>query len=123
MGRIMGRLGDHMNDDTLSFCVSLFHSLAHPTRLRIVEMLTEKERTVGDLAAALGLLQPNVSQHLAILSRAGVIKATPEGAARCYALRGPRIARVLALADEFRRAHSADIAAAPAAPPGERGGR
>jgi len=103
-----------MDDDTVSFSVTLFHALAHPTRLKMVELLTEGERTVSEVADTLGLLQPNVSQHLGILSRAGVIKVVPEGASRCYSLRGPRIARILGLVNEFRQVHSADLEKIPA---------
>lgn len=102
-----------MDNDTVSFSVTLFHALAHPTRLRMVELLTEDGRTVNAMADALGLLQPNVSQHLAILIRAGVIKVVPEGASRCYSLRGPRIARILELVNEFRQVHSANLKTIP----------
>jgi len=95
-----------MDDDTVSFSVTLFHALAHPTRLRMVELLTKRENTVNGIAEALGLLQPNTSQHLAILSRAGVVKATREGSTNCYALRGPRIAQILRLVNEFRNIHA-----------------
>ena len=98
-----------MDDDILSFSVTLFHALAHPTRLQMVELLTERGHMVSEVADTLGLLQPNVSQHLAILSRAGVIKVVPEGASRCYSLRGPRIARILELVNEFRLVHSTDL--------------
>ena len=100
---------NRMDDDTVSFSVALFHALAHPTRFRIVELLTEGGCTVSDAAETLGLLQPNVSQHLAILSRAGIVKVIPEGATRCYSLRGPRIARILELVNEFRQIHSEDL--------------
>lgn len=99
-----------MDESTLTFAAAVFAALAHPTRLRIVELLTEGEKTVGEVAQALGLLQPNASQHLAALHRAGVVKVTRAGAARCYSLRGPRIPRILALVDEFRHVHAADLA-------------
>ncbi len=98
-----------LDEPTIDFAVSLFTALAHPTRLRIVELLTQQEHTVNEIAEALGLLQPNTSQHLAILSRAGVVKATRDGAARSYGLRGPRIARILRLANEFRSHHAAAL--------------
>ena len=98
-----------MDDGTLSFAVQLFSALAHPTRLRIVELLTVSARTVNEVAQCLGILQPNASQHLAILNRAGVVKVTPDGVARSYSLRGPRIARVLRLVNEFRNVHASDL--------------
>jgi len=98
-----------MDNETLSFSVQLFAALAHPTRLRIVDLLTTRECTVNEVANSLSILQPNASQHLAILNRAGVVKVRPEGVARSYSLRGPRIARVLVLVNEFRQTHAPDL--------------
>lgn len=106
-----------MDDDTISFSITLFQALAHPTRLRMVELLTEKSRTVGEVTEALGLLQPNASQHLAILSRAGIVKVIPDGASRCYVLRGPRIARILELVDKFRQIHFDELKKPPMVSP------
>ncbi len=100
-----------MDEETIGFAVSLFGALAHPTRLRIVELLTEQERTVNDVAESLGLLQPNASQHLAILHRIGVVKVVRDGAQRCYSLRGPRIPQILRLVNEFRSLHAATLRA------------
>lgn len=99
-------LGVPLDEQTVEFAVSLFAALAHPTRLRMVELLTERRHSVSEIAAALGLRQPNASQHLAILSRASVVKATQVGTTHCFGLRGPRIAHVLRLVDEFRAIHA-----------------
>jgi len=100
-----------MDPETLAFSVQLFAALAHPTRLRIVDLLTTRECTVNEVANSLSILQPNASQHLAILNRASVVKVRPEGVARSYSLRGPRIARVLVLVNEFRQTHAPDLEA------------
>jgi len=102
-------LGIPLDEQTVEFTVSLFAALAHPTRLRIVELLTERGHSVSEIAAALGLRQPNASLHLAILSRAGVVKATQDGTTHCFSLRGPRIARILQLVDEFRSIHASAL--------------
>ncbi|MGO8672486.1 MAG: ArsR/SmtB family transcription factor [Capsulimonadaceae bacterium] len=101
--------GPEIDDYTLEFAVQLFSALAHPTRLRIVELLTFGSCTVNEIAHFLRILQPNASQHLAILNRAGVVKVTPDGVVRNYSLRGPRIARVLRLVNEFRSIHIDDL--------------
>lgn len=95
-----------LDEKTVEFAVTLFAALAHPTRLRMVDLLTERGYTVTEVAEALDILQPNASQHLAILLRAGVVIATPIGAARCYELRGPRITRILRLVNEVRAVHA-----------------
>lgn len=83
----------------------LFAALAHPARLRIVELLCQGEQTVNGIATELDLSQSGTSQHLSILTRAGVLVVEPHGAARIYRVRGPRIGRILALIEEFCEAH------------------
>lgn len=103
-----------LDERTVEFAVTLFAALAHPTRLRMVNLLTERGYTVTEVAEALEILQPNASQHLAILLRAGVVIATPLGAARCYELRGPRIARILRLVNEVLAIHADALQKGPA---------
>lgn len=79
----------------------LFAALSHPTRLRIVELLENGELTVNEIASDLDLSQSGTSQNLSILTRAGVLTVTPRGAARFYRVRGPRIASILTLIEEF----------------------
>lgn len=94
-----------MDDDTLDFAVHLFGAFASPTRLRVVELLTDGEKTVGDIASVLCLSQSGASSHLAILDRAGVVTALRRGTAHYYRLRGPRIVTILRLVSEFRSVH------------------
>ncbi|MFC4456180.1 metalloregulator ArsR/SmtB family transcription factor [Deinococcus sonorensis] len=56
-----------MNPDTLS-------ALAEPHRMHIVELLIQQPLTVGEIASRLGLLQPQASRHLRVLSDAGIIR-------------------------------------------------
>src|SRR5579871_4116887 len=86
--------------------VTLFAALAHPTRLKIVELLLHEGRTVNEIAGALGVSQSGTSQHLAVLTRAGVLAVEPRGASRTYRIRGPRIERILTLIEEFCRVHA-----------------
>ena len=83
----------------------LFAALSHPTRLRIVELLRDTEMTVNEVAAAVNMGQSGTSQHLAILARAGILTVEPRGASRRYFVRGPRIARILDLIEEFCTVH------------------
>jgi DNA-binding transcriptional ArsR family regulator len=66
---------------------SLFQTLADPTRLRIVEALSEGEQAVGDLVRAVDIDQSGVSRHLRILGEAGFVSMRPDGARRLYSLR------------------------------------
>ena len=83
----------------------LFDALSHPTRIRIVELLCTGERSVGEIVEALELGQSGTSQHLAILTRAGVLAVEPIGTTRIYKVRGPRIGQILTLIEEFCALH------------------
>ena len=66
---------------------SLLAALAEPNRLRIVELLGESPRSVGEIAIKLGVRQPQVTKHLQTLERAGLVEMHPLGRRRIYALR------------------------------------
>ncbi len=94
-----------MNNMMRARASQLFDALSHPTRLRIVELLCTGERSVGEIAEALDLGQSGTSQHLAVLTRAGVLAVEPAGTARIYKMRGPRIGHILKLIEEFCAVH------------------
>jgi uncharacterized protein YndB with AHSA1/START domain/DNA-binding transcriptional ArsR family regulator len=66
---------------------SILSALGEPNRLRIVELLDEAPRSVGEIAATLGLRQPQTTKHLQTLERAGLVTMHPLGQRRIYALR------------------------------------
>lgn len=66
---------------------TLLAALAEPNRLRIVELLNEAPRAVGEIARRLELRQPQVTKHLQTLERAGIVTVHPLGQRRVYALR------------------------------------
>jgi len=74
---------------------ALLKALAHPARLCIATGLLHHECHVNRMVAALGLPQPVVSQHLAVLARAGIITARHDGTRRCYRIADPRVRRLL----------------------------
>jgi DNA-binding transcriptional ArsR family regulator len=57
-----------------------------PTRRRILDLLLEAERSVGELVEEIGISQPGVSKHLRILREAGLVEVRAEGQRRLYAL-------------------------------------
>ena len=79
----------------------LFRALAHPTRIRILELLAPGEQTVQELQDALGLDQPVVSQHLAALRARHLVAARKTGTLAHYTLRSPLVADLLRVAREF----------------------
>ncbi len=94
-----------MNDRTQERAVQIFFALSNPSRLRIAELLCHVEMSVNEICAALSLGQSATSQNLAILTRAGILAVEHKGVNRIYRIRGPRIARILALMEEFCHAH------------------
>ncbi len=94
-----------MTRDQREFGARLFAALANPARLRILEHLASGAASVNEIADAAGLKQSITSQHLAALLGAGVVVYTRNGNQRIYRLRGPRIARILKLVEEFYKIH------------------
>jgi DNA-binding transcriptional ArsR family regulator len=67
--------------------MSAFEILAEPNRRRILDLLREQERPVGELVEALDVTQPAVSKHLRVLREAGFVEARPDAQRRLYRLR------------------------------------
>lgn len=63
-----------------------FHMLADPIRLRILLLLQEEERCVGELCELLGLSQPKISYHLKLMLNEGLIRRRSEGTWSYYSL-------------------------------------
>lgn len=74
--------------------VTAYAALSEPSRRRILDLLREGERSVGDLVVRLGLSQPGVSKHLRVLREAGLVDVRPEGRRRWYRLRAQPLAEV-----------------------------
>ncbi len=94
-----------MTPEQRQFGVQLLSALAHPARMRIVEYLAAGPASVKDIMEAVGLKQSITSQHLAALLTAGVLVRSASGNQRIYRLRGPRLARLLELVEEFYEVH------------------
>ena len=72
-----------------TFKARFFRALAHPVRIKILEILIRRDRTVQELQDALGLDQPVVSQQLAVLRNQGIVTSHKKGVSVRYALRDP----------------------------------
>jgi DNA-binding transcriptional ArsR family regulator len=79
----------------------LFRVMGHPVRIRILELLSDGERTVGDLQAELNLDSSGTSQHLAALRQQGLLKSRRAGASVYYGIRDPRVSQLLAVAKQI----------------------
>lgn len=105
----------------------LFRVLGHPARVRILELLRDGERKVGELQAALDLDSSGTSQHLAALRKVGLVETRRAGTSVYYRLRDPRTSELLEVARQILLANLTDaqtllhdLAAEAAAPPASR---
>ena len=78
----------------------LFKALAHPARIRVLELLAGGERTVGEMQPLIGLESSHLSQQLGVLRRARLVTTRKEGAAVVYAIKDPLLADLLAVAKQ-----------------------
>jgi hypothetical protein len=76
-----------MSEADLATLLAFFKAMANESRLRIVGLLAERERSVQELAELLGLKEPTVSHHLASLKALGLVTARAEGVTRWHALK------------------------------------
>jgi DNA-binding transcriptional ArsR family regulator len=82
-----------------------FRALGHPARVRILELISDQERAVGELQSALGLDSGGTSQHLAALRRQGLVETRRQGTTIFYKLKDPRVADLLKVAREILTAN------------------
>lgn len=94
-----------MTAEARVFGSRMFEALASPARLHILEVLSETPASVSELARVVGVKQPVASQHLSVLLEAGIVVFERRGHFHIYRLRGPRIARILRLVEEFHGVH------------------
>jgi|SRR5215471_230903 len=92
-------------DELQSFKADFFRALAHPMRIRILEILTGGSRSVQELQDALGVDQPIASQQLAVLRNHGIVSGQKQGLSVRYSLRDPQVAELLAVARRIFNNH------------------
>jgi DNA-binding transcriptional ArsR family regulator len=88
-----------------------FRVLGDPIRLRIIDLVRERERFVGELANLLGEPQPKVSNHLACLRWCGFVSTRREHRTVHYRLADERVEAVIALGRELLRGNEEHVAA------------
>lgn len=86
--------------EILRLHAELCKMLSNPTRLEILSLLRDGEKTVSELVAATGSRQANLSQHLAPMRQRGVVLARKEGANVYYKIANPKIIRACELIRE-----------------------
>ena len=92
-------------EDLQAFKAAFFKALAHPVRIRILELLVNGERSVQELQEALGVEQSVVSQPLAVLRAHNIAAGRKEGVNVRYSVRDPLIAELLSTARRIFNNH------------------
>lgn len=82
--------------DALSEAAECLRTLAHPHRLRMVQMLLAGRYTVGELAEACGIASPLASEHLRLMQRSGFLDVEREGRRAYYRIAEPHLASIMA---------------------------
>lgn len=94
-------MSDRNNIRLFEIQAEICKTLAQPKRLMVVHELRDGEKSVGQLASSLGIAQPNISQHLSILRKRGVVITRREGTMIYYRLASPRIGEACDLVRGF----------------------
>lgn len=88
-----------------------FAVLAEPNRRRILDLLRERERPVGELVDVLAVSQPAVSKHLRVMRDAGVVEARVDAQRRLYRVRPEPLREIDAWLAPYRAMWSESLAA------------
>lgn len=78
-----------------------FKTLGHPARIRVLELLSEREHAVAEMLPDIGIEAANLSQQLAVLRRAGLVTTRKEGSSVYYSLTSPQVADLLRVARQI----------------------
>src|SRR3954468_15447543 len=76
----------------------LFKTLGHPARIRVLELLAQREYAVGEMLPEVGVEAASLSQQLAVLRKAGLVTFRKAGSTVYYSLTSPQVAELLAVA-------------------------
>ena len=77
--------------EAITQVAAYFQTLAEPTRLRILNLLREGERNVGELAQLCGYTAANVSRHLSLMTQQGFVERESRGTSVYYRIADPAV--------------------------------
>lgn len=108
-----------LSDEALAQVAAYFQTLSEPTRLQILNLLRKQERSVGELARLCGYSSANISRHLTLLTRRGLVKRETRGNSAYYSIDDPAVYALCdivcdSIARQFERALEKRAAFAPA---------
>ena len=78
-----------------------FKAMGHPMRIRVLELLVERERPVSEMLEIIDIEQSHLSQQLGVLRRAGLVDSHRDGSSVIYAMADDRVVELLQLSKEM----------------------
>ena len=91
-------LAASLNEPVSVVKAELFKALAHPARIRALELLVDGERSVSEMQPLVGIESSHLSQQLGVLRRAGLVTTRRSGTSVVYAISNPGIVELLGAA-------------------------
>ena len=98
-----------MAESLQAFKAGVFKALAHPTRIRILELLREGEKSVSEMQELLGAEGSTVSQQLSVLRLTNLVETRRAGNVIFYRLRDRQVTKLLDVAQGLYKAHVTDL--------------
>lgn len=89
-----------MNKEIFELQASICQTMGNAKRLEIINILGEKELTVGDIAEKIGVRMANLSQHLSIMKSKGILLSRRDGVNIYYRISNPKVVKACSLMKE-----------------------
>jgi ArsR family transcriptional regulator len=87
-------------DIVIKLTAELFKTLGHPVRIKILQMLRNEERCVCEIMEAIDIEQSNLSQHLGVLKKQGLIDSRKDGQRVIYWITYPSVKKLIEAAEQ-----------------------
>jgi len=94
----LNAVGEHdakIDQERIERAAAVLKTVAHPLRLRIVELLESGDKSVNEIKDLLGVTQPLTSQHLTQMRMRGVLASRREGTLVYYSISNPDVVKVI----------------------------
>lgn len=98
-------MAERIDPEILEMHAKVCRTMAHPIRLALLNALRDQERSVNDLAEAVGVRQPLVSQHLGVLRNQGLLRTRRDGSEVFYSIAYPKMIQACDLLREVLFEH------------------
>ncbi|AEF93882.1 regulatory protein ArsR [Desulfotomaculum nigrificans CO-1-SRB] len=98
-----------MQEKIAQLKADLFKAISHPTRIRILELLSDGEHCVCDIFEQLNVEQANTSQHLSVMKKQGILQSRKEGLRVIYSIKHPEIIELIEFANKILKKQASEV--------------